>query len=93
MLILPFSAKIEALNIKVFRALADMNMTREEMKNWKFYMTAFLMNVPSVIIDISANMASSRAITEDAISVLNVDIQFAVPSLPSTIVEDWTREK
>ena len=56
-------------------------------------MTAFPMNVPSVIIDISANMASSRAITEDAISVLNVDIQFAVPSLPSTIVEDWTREK
>ena len=70
-----------------------LNMTREEMKNWKSYMTAFPMNVPSVIIDISANMASSRAITEDAISVLNVDIQFAVPSLPSTIVEDWTREK
>lgn len=56
-------------------------------------MTSFLMNVPSVIIDISADTASSRAITEDATSELNVDIQFAVPLLPSTIVEDWTREK
>ena len=125
MLILPFSAIIDALNIKVFRVLADeylailpaaralktsgaiaivknilvflraadMNMTREEMKNWKCYMMSFLMNVPSVIIDISADMASSRAITEDATSVLNVDIPFVVPSLPSTIVEGWTREK
>ena len=106
MLILPFSAIKDALNIKVFRVLADeylailpaaralktsgtiaivkntlvflcaadMNMTREEMKNWKSFMTSSLMNVPSAIIDISADMASSRAITEDATSVLNVDI-------------------
>ena len=92
MLIFPFSAIIDMLNIKFFRVLAagsiakyssartlktsgvisivknilvflcaaDMNMTREEMKNWKCYMMSFLMNVPTVIIDISADQEQSQ---------------------------------